>query len=350
MLRSTRFTFVLVILALAGIGGTQAALAQSGDATIDDIIAPYANRAGNSLAPINIAPANYQVSGRHLYSCNSSVGPSWEGSCPSDLTYTPNQNTGGGQSFGVGIQNYPAGQYWYAVPYLEQVWYHDTNCDCDTYYWDVAYDLYLVNLPAFTTGTAAAGSKWGTTVYQITPTVAATLSTAAFKASALTPCVPDYLLETAPCGGLLAPTDATYVASAGYEDKVVIAETCGLSTRSGTSSDGDSGCFYGYEGWTTFPGSVYMDTTADDSGPYYVPGIGITRPDQLPEGTKYYWLIDFFAYGNEPVTGQPVSHNGAVTYRVGWSPFCIAYESQWGNGACYFNVDQTGLAPSSGLF
>jgi len=341
---------LVALLLVAALGCMQPANAQTLDPIIDEIIAPYGNRAGNSLAPSSLHPANYAAP-RQLYSCNNSFfGPPWESLCPSDLMYTPNENTGGYQAFGVGIQNYPAGQYWYVVPYLVRVYYWDTNCDCWNYYWDVAYDWYLVNLPAFTTGTAAAGSKWGTTAYQITPVVAATLSTAAFKASALAPCFPGYTGVEAPCGGFFPDTDTVFVPSAGYEDKVAIGETCGLSERSGTATDGDAGCFYGYEGWTTFPGAVYMDTTALDGPNNYVPGVGLTRPDLLPEGTTYYWLIDFFAYGNEPITFQQVTHRSAVTSRVGLSPFCLLYESTWGNSACYFNVDQTTIAPASTLF
>ncbi|HEX6996210.1 MAG TPA: hypothetical protein VF339_18925 [Gammaproteobacteria bacterium] len=334
------FCFALLLASSAGIG---TASAQTGDQLVDDIIAGFAHKAGNSTTSSNLDLAAYT----NPIACNSPSAAPHENNCPSDVTYSPSSYTGGGQTFGVGMTNYPGGVVLYAIPYLVYEPYWDTNCDCYLYHWVVYWDLYLVEVPPITRGVAAAAVTWGEDPYTpLHPSIP--LSTMAFKYNGLVDrCDPTYTGREAPCGGNDPESDVTYIDGAGYEDKLYIQEACSLSDRTDTINDAYAGCFISLEGWTTLPSPVYLDTTSQDDGPTFTPGVGMVGPYAIEEGTKYYWYIYFGAYGNEPIVGQTAQHRNAITYRIGYSPFCLAFESVFGHAACYFNVDNTPLSPAA---
>jgi hypothetical protein len=321
------------------------ASAQTGDALIDSYLSGFTSRGGNSLAP-NLGPSSYPNG--ILNACNSASAPSWEGNCPSDLMYTPNANTGGYQAFGVGINNWPGGTYYYPYCYPVIVWYQD---ELGWYYQiEIWCDWYYVTMPTHTYGVASARIKFGSLPVN-GPWGSTPMSTLAFKGNAVHPpyvgsatCTPIFTGMSAPCVG---QSNVIAVPDAGYEDKILIPDSgCNptLGRRSGDASDASAGCFV-LDGtmWATDLPSPYPDTTFLDEAPLYVASMGSANPRNIAENTTYTWWINFFQYGLESPTAKTITHNSAVTVNIPSAPGCSG-SALWN---CYFNVDQTTIAPQA---
>lgn len=329
---------------------TMSALAQTGDPIVDYYVTSYYQyRAGHTGAPENLNPSNYGNGvGYDLLDCVYATSPSWETNCPSDLTYTPNANTGGYQAFGVGIKNWPAQAYWETECYWEDTWVW--NPESHEWEFDYVYvcDQHYVQTQAEAGGVAVGRVRWG--AYKSQFGIGGPyhkVSTLAFKGSSFPPCNPTLSPSgvEAPCAGT-----GTYVAGAGYEDKILIPDNCPLPSRTGTYIDANSGCFYSYNGlwWSDLP-SPYLDTTANDGPSYYIAAIGTPNASSIQEGWTYTWRVGFFHWGNESVHGE-VRHQGSLTIKKTISPFCVLFSGTFGeNSACHFNVDQTLLAAPDGF-
>jgi hypothetical protein len=326
------------LFALISISGR--AHAQTGDSVVDSYVGNpyYEHKAGNKFAPLNLAPSNYGVYGFQMLDCAFASAPVWEGSCPSDLSYAPNVHTGGYQAFGVGYHNIQAQDYWDYDCYYVDVWVWDQEAGTWVLEWQYWCDYHHITVAAELTGVVVARVSWGG--YQAD--LGIPLSTSAFKGTTLPPCNPTYTGPTAPCSSV-----GTYVAGAGYEDKVLITDQECALLRTGLNSDHWNGCLHPSTGWISDLPSAYGDTTASDSSSPLVVGMGTPYPATFEEGRTYTWVRYFGKAGNRSTHGD-ARHNGAVTKKVPESPFCIAFSSTFGeNAACYFNVDQTQLAPAS---
>ncbi len=320
--------------------------AQTGDALLDSYLSGFSSRGGNSAAP-NLGPSSYPNG--VLNACNSGSAPSWEGNCPSDLMYTPNANTGGSQAFGVGINNWQGGTYYYPYCYPVVVWYPYQD-ELGGWYYEIQIwcDWYYVTMPTHSYGVAAARIKFGSLPVN-GPWGSTPMSTLAFKGNTVYPpyvgaatCTPIWTGMTAPCVG---QSDVIAVNSAGYEDKIIIPDAnCnpGVLGRTGGASDANNGC-YVLDGnrWATDLPSPYPDTTFLDSAANYVPGMGSANPAAIQEQKTYTWWLNFFQYGLEFPTSKTILHNSAVTSNVPAAPNCSSSQP-WN---CYFNVDQTSIAP-----
>ncbi len=311
----------------------------------------YSDRAGNTASASNLQPSNYgNGSGYDLIDCAYATAPSWETNCPSDLTYTPNAHTGGYQAFGVGIKNYPQQDYWDYDCYYVDVWVWDEESHQWVLEWQYVCEYTHVQVPAQVAGIAVARIKWGNYQSQFgLGGPSHTISTLAFKGSSFLPCTPTLSPSgvEAPCAGT-----GTYVAGAGYEDKLLIPDNCALPARTGTYVDAAAsfGCFYSYDGlwWSDLP-SPYLDTTVSDGPSYYIAAIGTPTAANISEGVTYSWRVAFYQWGNEAVHGE-VRHQGGLTKKMPSSPFCSAFSGTFGeNAACHFNVDQTLLASPDGF-
>jgi hypothetical protein len=174
----------------------QVVVAQTGDPLLDSWIAPHTRKGGNTSVPLFLNPAAYP----DITGCNSGIGPSWETNCPSDLTFTPNANTGGYQAFGVGISSYPASEYWDYGCYMQwqYVWHNDSGWQEELV---LVCDYQLVSLPAYANGEAGGRLRWGASqFYYGFPAGNWTLSTLAFKGSGFAVCAPAFNGTSAPCG------------------------------------------------------------------------------------------------------------------------------------------------------
>lgn len=344
-----KFAFTIMVMASFGL---PSASGQTGDSTIDSWISGFARTGGNNLAPTALDPINYYATG--LTKCNSSGAPPWEAKCPSDLLYTPNANTGGYQAFGVGVSNWPGGTYWYPVCYLVWVYYQIDPSLPGYWQLEVWCDWYYVQMADHTYGAAAARLLFGLDSLN-TPWGLVPMSTLAFKANSVyTPadpsvvCTPNWGGTDAPC---LEP-DSYAVPSVGYEDKVLIQDNnCQKITRAGDASDASAGCFVRDGGnWLTDLPSPYPDTTALDGPSTYVASIGSIDPGSLAEGLPggtmtldvYFWWINFYQWGLEAGSNHSIQHNSAVTTYVP-VPQCTSSTPWW----CFFNVDQTTIAPAA---
>jgi hypothetical protein len=271
----TMKSFIRFLISLGLLISFNSFAAPSGDSVVDAWIAPYAYKFGNSAAPTFINPPLY-TNGYLL--CNSMNATAWESTCPSDLTFTPNANTGGYQGFGVGLTNYPAGGYYVAVCYY--VFYYDSSGEV----WSVApvCDWYSVSWPDVALGTVAGRIEFGTglSIYNSTwGNVPA--STLAFKANSVyTPtaavyCDPDINVST-----LDAPCDASQqnvyaVPEAGYEDKILIQDySCTVTVRTNGNSDAIAGCLTHDSYWYSDLPGAYRDSVLLDGPNYYVSASG----------------------------------------------------------------------------
>jgi len=329
-----------LIVALA-VFRVEAALGQTGDPVVDQwITSYYAHRAGNNLAPTSLTPSNYP----NVLACSTST-PVWENNCPSDLTYTPNANTGGYQAFGVGINSWPSQSYWDYDCTLEDVWVWDPELQQWVLEWQVLCYYQLVQVSAQAGGQAVSRVRWGSQQHAVQGSMR-TISTLAFNGEDLAGCHPSWNGSDAPC-----TATGTFVEGGGYEDKIVIPEFCPLSRRTGTFMDANSGCFYSYNGlWVSNLPSPYLDTTAGDGPSNYVAAIGVASGVSIVENFTYTSRITFFQWGQETVNGNQIRHNGSVTVRLPFTSPCLLYAPVFGlDAACFFNVDQTQIAPPSTL-
>jgi hypothetical protein len=331
--RKLLLAFLLVIPAQA--------FAQSGDPVVDSHLVPYyEHRRSSSAPPSALSPTNYG-SGSALLGCASSSAPSHETNCPSDLTYTPNANTGGYQAFGVGIHNIPYSEQWITECYILETWEWDWEAGTwvlTFYYW---CDTYLYVTRAEVSGFAISRIKWGAT-YATIPNASTPLSTLAFKGTNLANCNPKPgVIAEAPC-----LSNGTYVPSAGYEDKIIIPDNCPRAERTGLATDFTDGCFWSQQGlWMSDMPAAYQDTTAADRGDQFVISVGTASAASLNEGTMYTNRTWFGQLGTETIRPGPVRHTGSVTVPRSLAPFCLLYQSTFGQAACMFNVDQVQITP-----
>lgn len=333
--------FSLIAAMALGFSTAQVAEAQTGDAVIDSWISNFQRKGGNSAAPTSLNPSQYSSG---VTKCNPGP-PASEGNCPSDLLYTPNANTGGYQAFGVGLNNFQGGTYWYPVCYIVWVYYYDIGWSLQTW-----CDWYYIQVLDHAYGAAAARVQFGTNT-TVTPWSLRPMSTLAFKANNVyTPtipsveCTPIWIGASAPC---LAQSNVYAVTDAGYEDKILIDDhNCNVILRSDSSSDAAAGCFT-RDGnrWLSDLPSPYPDTTASDGPTPYVAAIGSAAPEQISEGQTYFWWINFYQLGLESAGTHNIKHNSAVTTNIQSAPGCSALQP-WN---CYFNVDQTLIAPAEQL-
>lgn len=325
--------------------------AQTGDSVIDGWLSGFQRKGGNSSPPGDLHPNSY---GGVIHKCNSPGAPSWEGNCPSDLLYTPNHWTGGYQAYGVGLNLWPGGYYWYRYCYPVWVYYEE-------YGWqlEIWCDYYLVQVTEHTYGAAAARITFGATNAGSSPWGPRPMSTMAFKGNNVYApvvgeawCTPVWLGSSAPCylqSDKIAVPASTggEGSSVGYEDKIIIQDNnCNVTVRTDTYHDANNGCFTRDGGnWATDLPSPYPDTTKDDGPTPYISGIGTAAPTSLIEGQRYFWWINFYQMGLEAGTGHHIGHNAAITYKINSAPGCSS-SALWN---CYFNVDQTTIAPSSSV-
>lgn len=257
---SVAYSCVLFVLLAAALAPRDA-IAQSGDPVVDFYLPSYyGHRAGSTAPPSNLIPSNYGVSHPNEYldcdvASTPGVAPPWEVNCPSDLTFTPNTHTGGYQAFGVGLKNIPASSYYdYRCEVVEQ-WVYDP--EFFEWRWDYAYVCYyqLVQIRAEVTAIAVARVKWGNTSYVFNDFTGLTLklSNLAF-AGGPEPPVHDCRPANITFGADARCTyPGTYVSGAGYEDKIIVPDTCSVSSRSGTWTDFHNGCFHSAGGYTDLP-------------------------------------------------------------------------------------------------
>jgi len=351
--RAVAYWYMLFVL-LAIASPPREATAQSGDPIVDSYLTSYyTNRVGSTAPPTNLILSNYGDHPNNYLKCDVIATPSappWEVNCPSDLTYTPNAHTGGYQAFGVGLKNIYATSYWDYYCTLEEQWVWDP--ELGEYVLEYVYVCYyeLVQVPAEVTAIAVARIKWGSNSYVFNDFTGLTLklSNLAFMGG------PEPPVENCDPENIIFGADAhctypgTYVSEAGYEDKIIVPDSCSLSSRTGTWSDFYNGCFHSAGGYTDLP-SAYVDTNAADpgTGPFVL-SVGTARARDLVTGTTYTWRLYFGQGGNEPVTGsQVLRHTGSVTVKQPFHVFCNLYASVFGeNAACFFSVDQTNLTPA----
>jgi hypothetical protein len=341
--------FVLrVCVAVCLLYTSVAAWSQTGDSVVDSFVTPYyEHRNGGTAPPSVLQPSTYGPQPADLTRCG--IGPSppaHESSCPSDITYVPNVHTGGYQAFGIGLHNYPYYEDW--IPECEMIPYPYWDGEGWSIEWVMECTYHHVVAPAEAGGPGVSRIQFGANTVTLPhvpdvgqPAVTAPISTLAFKGSHLQWCSPTYVGPTAPC----VPAAGTYVPGAGYEDKITMPDNCSLSTRTGTGSDANNGCFWTSPGlmWTNFP-SAYQDTNSQDSGPTFVMSVGTPNAASLQEGVMYTTRWGYFQWGNETVpVGQTITHKGAVTSKHLATPFCAAMYGTFGEAACWYNVDQTNI-------
>lgn len=349
MTNSARIFTGLFFLIAFSFAVPSSTFAQTGDPVVDYYVPVtyYPYRAGSTTSPSNLQPSNYGTLGFQLIGCAYASAPSWEDKCPSDLTFTPNAHTGGYQAYGVGVKNWPAETRTITDCGWEDTWVWDEKSHEWVIEWIYVCHGETYTIPAEAGGYAVGRIKWGTTQFpwSIAGPPYHTLSTLAFKGSSFPPCnavlAPDG--ETAPCTGT-----GTYVAGAGYEDKLLIPDNCSLTQRTGTSADQNAGCFLGGS-WVSDLPSPYLDTTATDAPAYFVASVGTPNAASLQAGVTYTWRMGFRQRGNESVHGQ-VRHQGSITKKFMNAAFCTLFSGTFGvNPSCYFNVDQVLLAPPDSL-
>lgn len=311
------------------------AMAQTGDTTIDSWLSGFSLTQGGSSAPTLLNPTNYP---NGPDKCNSGAAPIHEPTCPSDLLYTPNANTGGYQAFGVGVNLWEAGDYWYVSCY----YYYVYNSYYDIWEPVIFCDYYSFTLPEHTFGLAAARIKFGSNTIS-SPWGSVPMSTLAFKAAVNYSSQPSVNCDT-DFNGVAAPCDTSdenvyVVPSAGYEDKILIEDlNCLNPIRTGTSTDAGLGCFtHDDMSWATNLPAAYIDTTYSDTPSYYVPGMGSAFPFLIIENQTYFWWTEFYQLNLEPTSPHVIKHNASVTTRIEVPGFFCNSEPE----LCYFNVDQT---------
>ena len=335
----SKFMVKALVFILIGCHYYSSVAQPSGDSTIDNWLNGAQYKGGSSAAPTTLNPSNYTTG---LDKCNSTQAISSENNCTSDLFYTPNANTGGYQAFGVGFTNYASGTYYYPVCYIYWAW------NGQDYVPTLYCNWYQYTINAHTYGAATARVKFGSNT---TSTLWGTkpISTLAFKANNVyTPyyssvvCQPNYTGSQAKC---TSSSNAISVPNVGYEDKILVADhNCSLTQRTGSSSDANYNCFVrdGSQWWTDLP-SPYPDTTYLDPGAWYVPSIGSAAPEQITEGYTYFWYLNFYQWAWESAASHTIYHGSSITTEITYAPNCSG--SQLWN--CFFQVDQTYIAPST---
>ena len=317
----------------------------TGDSFVDGKLNefPFQKKGGNNSPP-SLGPGNYP---NDVKDCNSATAPAHEASCPSDLLYTPNSNTGGYQAYGVGISNLPGGTYWYGFCFPN--WFYPD--DYIYVYWECYW--YPIQIPDMAYGVAASRVRFGSNTTS-SPWSLKPMSTLAFKANSVylpvdvfVECDPDFSISPAgaPCDD--SDQNVYAVPDAGYEDKIVIRDYGCTGIRLGTPSDATKGCFVrdliSPANWYSNLPAAYPDTTFLDDNDYYNPGFGSADPTAIIEGVNYLWYTGFYQYGLESTAPHEIRHIASVTTYVDPSPVgCNALEP-WD---CYFQVDQTNIAPT----
>lgn len=339
---TTSLAFFLLIFSSLAFSQT------TGDPEIDSWLSTYSLKAGNAAAPTSLIPSLYTGG---VEACQSASALPHEARCPSDLLYTPNANTGGYQAFGIGAEPVTGGTYVFADCYVVYIW----NPSLEYYEAYIQCSYYTLTVPDYTWGIAAAKISFGTNQMQ-TSWGFFPMSTMAFKANrdylpsvAAVDCNPvfSFLTLSTPCDFLKSDTYA--VPDSGYEDKIIMTDRgCATPTffRSGDANDATYGCFtHSTLNWATDLPGAYRDTTYLDSPGDYQPAVGTTVPFLLVGGNTYRWWSNFIQLGHEPASGSAyvLRHNAAVTHFDPILPSCSLVSAP---ELCYYNVDQTMIAPS----
>ncbi|GAB4194332.1 MAG: hypothetical protein Tsb002_25740 [Wenzhouxiangellaceae bacterium] len=241
------------------------------------------SRFGISRAPGPVSQPGEYHSGQHLSKTDSNTqraaspwpcgpGVSGENNCPPDVTWVPDPRYSGADAdFESVVRNFGGTQ-----PYVEGY----------TYAW-----------------------------YNWSPAVASGVirNTAAFKASGLPHCDPDFSISTldARCGEG-AQSNVVYVPNASYESEVIVPNWgCSLAPRTGTSFDRQFTCFTGSYYLANMP-DWYADTTFFDDWLEFNASIGMLSPDFLLEGAEYYSYVYFWAWNNDNPTGRTAKLKGQI--------------------------------------